>query len=106
MRVCVRFEHKLHAMALSPAELAAVAAFLQLNVEEFAPLMRYDLPLKARPFFAVCLACMHSPSMVHIQRRFVAQCVAPCQQRPQSPSLRQCLIRLHCSLQAHGLNTL
>lgn len=40
------FEHKLHASALSPAEVAAVAAFLQLNVEEFAPLMRYDLPLK------------------------------------------------------------
>lgn len=40
------FEHKLHASALSPAEVAAVAAFLQLNVDEFAPLMRYDLPLK------------------------------------------------------------
>lgn len=42
------FEHKLHASALSLAEVAAVAAFLQLNVEEFAPLMRYDLPLKVR----------------------------------------------------------
>ena len=41
-----RFEHKLHAAQLSPAELSAVAAFLVLNVEEFAPLMRYDLPLK------------------------------------------------------------
>lgn len=41
-----RFEHKLHATELSPAELSAVAAFLVLNVEEFAPLMRYDLPLK------------------------------------------------------------
>lgn len=40
------FEHKLHATALSPAEVAAVAAFLQLNVEEFAPLVGYDLPLK------------------------------------------------------------
>ncbi|EIE23075.1 DUF21-domain-containing protein, partial [Coccomyxa subellipsoidea C-169] len=40
------FEHKLHASTLSPAEVAAVAAFLQLNVDEFAPLMRYDLPLK------------------------------------------------------------
>ena len=41
-----RFEHKLRAPELSPAELSAVAAFLVLNVEEFAPLMRYDLPLK------------------------------------------------------------
>ena len=41
------FDHKLHATALSNAEMAAVASFLVLNVEEFAPLLApHDLPLK------------------------------------------------------------
>jgi len=41
------FDHKLHATALSSAEMAAVASFLVLNVEEFAPLLApHDLPLK------------------------------------------------------------
>ena len=41
------FEHKLHATALSSSEMAAVAAFLVLNVEEFAPLLApHDMPLK------------------------------------------------------------
>jgi hypothetical protein len=57
-----RFEHKLHATALSPAELAAVAAFLQLNVEEFAPLMRYDLPLKVRARVMFLHSCIHAPA--------------------------------------------
>ncbi|CAL5222079.1 g4385 [Coccomyxa viridis] len=41
------FDHKLHSTALSNAEMAAVASFLVLNVEEFAPLLApHDLPLK------------------------------------------------------------
>lgn len=41
------FDHKLHATALSSAEMAAVASFLVLNVEEFAPLLApHDMPLK------------------------------------------------------------
>lgn len=55
-----RFEHKLHATELSAAELSAVAAFLQLNVEEFAPLMRYDLPLKARSISSILHAAMRA----------------------------------------------
>ncbi len=44
------FDHKLHATALSTAEMAAVASFLVLNVEEFAPLLApHDLPLKVCP---------------------------------------------------------
>ena len=41
------FEHKLHATALSSSEVAAVSAYLVLNVEEFAPLLGpHDMPLK------------------------------------------------------------
>ena len=43
------FEHKLHATALSSSEVAAVSAYLVLNVEEFAPLLGpHDMPLKVR----------------------------------------------------------
>ena len=41
------FEHKLHATALSSSEVAAVSAYLVLDVEEFAPLLGpHDMPLK------------------------------------------------------------
>ena len=48
------FDHKLHATALSNAEMAAVASFLVLNVEEFAPLLApHDMPLKVRCIMSV-----------------------------------------------------
>ncbi|BDA50022.1 Metal transporter CNNM4 [Coccomyxa sp. Obi] len=63
------FEHKLHASALSSAEVAAVAAFLQLNVEEFAPLMRYDLPLKGLISHAEIIE-RHAPEATPVDHGF------------------------------------
>ena len=73
------FEHKLHASALSPAEVAAVAAFLQLNVDEFAPLMRYDLPLKVHNFstlFSLLCLSRYSTS-THPESFCNIACVTP-----------------------------
>jgi len=62
------FEHKLHATALSVPELAAVAAFLQLNVEEFGPLTCFDQPLKVPLRVALCVAaCLHGCSTMYMK---------------------------------------
>ena len=81
------FDHKLHSTALSNAEMAAVASFLVLNVEEFAPLLApHDLPLKVRSI-STCKACAANCRTVIVSsaadrqwspRSSIFRCSSPC----------------------------
>lgn len=59
------FEHKLsHQQVLSAAEAQAVAAFLSLNIEEFAHLANFELPLKVCNHFTVTTSWIDPVSML------------------------------------------